>query len=181
MKTDECDALLMRCAQQDNEAFRRLYTQTSAKMYAICLRIVKQDQLAEDVLQEAYVKIWHSADQYTRQKGKAVTWMATVVRNKALDKLRSLKIRPQETDVSYESEEFASHDLAPDQLAHLSDDVQQLHQCLQQLKPIQREAILMAYYQGYTHEELSKAMQKPLGTIKAWVRRGLEKLRTCLN
>ncbi|MGV6809436.1 MAG: sigma-70 family RNA polymerase sigma factor [bacterium] len=181
MNTEECDALLIRCAKHDSEAFRQLYAQTSAKMYAICLRIVKQDQLAEDVLQEAYVKIWHSADQYTQQKGKAVTWMATVVRNKALDKLRSLKIRPQETDVSYEGEEFASHDLAPEQLAHLSDDVQQLHQCLQQLKPIQRQAILMAYYQGYTHEELSNTMQKPLGTIKAWVRRGLEKLRTCLN
>lgn len=181
MEMDDCNELLIRCSRQDVEAFRQLYVKTSPKMYAICLRILKQEALAEDVLQEAYVKIWHSADQYVSAKGKAVTWMATVVRNKSLDKLRSLNARPQEVDVTYEGVEFASEDLSPDQLAHLSDDAGRLKECLSVLKPEQQKVILMSYYHGYTHEEMSKEMDKPLGTIKAWVRRGLEKLRSCLN
>jgi RNA polymerase sigma-70 factor (ECF subfamily) len=178
---NDCDDLLVRCSQKDQAAFQQLYQQTSAKMYAVCLRILHQEALAEDVLQEAYVKVWHSADQYTRAKGKAVTWIATVVRNKALDKLRHLKTRPQEVEAAYEGLEFASMDLTPDQLTGVGQDAQQLHKCLQQLKPEQQEGILMSYYYGYTHEEMSQIMGKPLGTIKAWVRRGLEKLRSCLN
>lgn len=177
----DCDELLIRCSRKDQEAFQQLYQQTSAKMYAVCLRILQQEALAEDVLQEAYVKIWHSADQYTKAKGKALTWISTVVRNKALDKLRHLKTRPQEVEVTYEGVEFATTELAPEQLTGFGQDAEKLQKCLQQLKPEQQKSILMSYYYGYTHDEMSQAMGKPLGTIKAWVRRGLEKLRSCLN
>ena len=177
----DCDELLARCAQRDAVAFQKLYEQTSPRMYALCLRMLKHEGLAEDVLQEAYVKIWDNAHRFMPSKGKAMTWMTTVVRNKTLDKLRSLKSRPVETEVVYEGIEFASESLEPDQVSSLSEDTVKLMECLDSLKPEQKECILMSYYYGHTHEEMSRKLEKPLGTVKAWIRRGLERLRPCLQ
>ena len=177
----DCDELLARCAQRDAIAFKKLYEITSPRMYALCFRMLKHEGLAEDVLQEAYVKIWDNAHRFMPAKGKAVTWMTTVVRNKTLDKLRSLKSRPVETEAVYEGLEFASEALEPDQFSSLSEDTAKLMQCLNHLKPEQKECILMSFYYGHTHEEMSKQLNKPLGTVKAWIRRGLERLRLCLK
>ena len=177
----DCDELLARCAQRDAVAFQKLYEQTSSRMYALCLRMLKHEGLAEDVLQEAYVKIWDNAHRFMPTKGKAMTWMTTVVRNKTLDKLRSLKSRPVETEAVYEGIEFASENLEPDQFSSLSEDTAKLMECLDCLKPEQKECILMSYYYGHTHEEMSRELERPLGTVKAWIRRGLERLRLCLK
>lgn len=177
----DCDELLARCAQRDAVAFQKLYEQTSSRMYALCLRMLKHEGLAEDVLQEAYVKIWDNAHRFIPAKGKAMTWMTTVVRNKTLDKLRSLKSRPVETETVYEGIEFASENLEPDQFSSLSEDTSKLLECLEKLKSEQKECILMSYYYGHTHEEMSRELERPLGTVKAWVRRGLERLRVCLK
>ena len=178
---DNYDELLVRCAKQDAVAFQTLYKKTSPQMYSICLKILKNEALAEEVLQEAYVKIWNNAHRFIPSKGKARTWMATVVRNKTLDKLRSLKVRPIEVEVSYEGMEFASQQLNPEQFSHLSEDTQQLLHCLGQLKPEYKECVLLSYYYGHTHGEMAQQLQRPLGTVKAWIRRGLEKLRLCLH
>ena len=110
-----------------------------------------------------------------------MTWMTTIVRNQALDKLRMAKSRPVLADEGeYETLEFASNELTPDSLKELSDDTQQLLTCMQKLKPEQRECIMSAFYYGNTHDELAAKMDRPLGTVKAWIRRGMEQLRGCL-
>ena len=179
---DELTEWLVRCARQDTVAFQRLYQQASPKLYGLCLRLMRNDaELAEDVLQEGFVKIWNNAARYSADKGSAMTWMSTIVRNQALDKLRSAKSRPQLSDVEYETLEFASTDLTPDSLGELSQDSQRLMQCMEGLKEEQRECIMQAFYYGYTHDELANRLSRPLGTVKAWIRRGLEQLRLCLS
>ena len=96
---DNFAELLQRCSRQDQQAFKQLYQEASPKLYSLALRLMQKPELAEDVLQEAFIKIWQKADTYNVQKGKALTWMATVTRNKALDKLRSLKLKYAETDI----------------------------------------------------------------------------------
>jgi len=180
---DNYNELLMRCANphRDRVAFKALYELTSPRLFSLALGLLKNKGMAEDILQESFLKIWISADSYNQGKGKAITWMATVTRNKALDKLRSLKARPQETETVYEGVEFATTDLQPDNLTTVDQGLKQLMDCLDDLQDEQRECILLSYYHGYTHQELSENMEKPLGTVKAWIRRGLEKIRVCLE
>lgn len=173
--------LLQKTATGDQLAFKKLYELTSPKLMSLCLRLMKTEALAEDVLQEGFIKVWEKAESYSSTKGKALTWMSTVIRNKGLDKLRSLKTKASETDIQYEGIEFASPDLKPDDLENLSQDVKGLLNCLDQLKPDQRNCILLSYYYGHTHQELAEKLDKPLGTIKAWIRRGLEEIRPCLT
>ncbi len=180
---DNYNELLMRCASphRDRKAFKLLYESTSPRLYSLALGVLKNKGMAEEILQESYFKIWSSADSYHQGKGKAITWMATVTRNKALDKLRSLKSRPKETATVYEGIEFATTNLEPSDMTSVDQELEQLMDCLGGLQIEQKECILLSYYHGYTHQELSEKMQKPLGTVKAWIRRGLEKIRVCLE
>lgn len=178
---DNFAELLEKCATQDQRAFKQLYQEASPKLYSLALRLLQKPELAEDVLQEAFIKIWQKAGTYNSLKGKAFTWMATVTRNTSLDKLRSLKLKSAETNVQYEGLDFASDDLEPDHQEDLSQEMQRLRECLKQLQPSQRECILLSYYYGHTHQELSVKLNKPLGTVKAWIRRGLESLKPCLS
>ncbi|WP_022952823.1 sigma-70 family RNA polymerase sigma factor [Leucothrix mucor] len=178
---DNFAALLSQCARQDQAAFKKLYQEASPKLYSLALRLMQKPELAEDVLQEAFIKIWQKADSYNAQKGLALTWMATITRNKALDKMRSLKLKSAETEIQYEGLDFASEDLEPEHQEGLSQEMQRLRECLKQLQPSQRECILLSYYYGHTHQELSEKLNTPLGTVKAWIRRGLETLKPCLS
>lgn len=180
-KNDPYAELLLLCAEGDEQAFSRLYKMTSPKLYSVCFRLMRTRQAAEEVLQEGFVKIWRNAGSFDRSRASAMTWMSTVVRNRALDVLRSLKSRPQEIDMEYEGLEFASGDLSPDDGAGLSWSADRVVNCMKQLQENQRKAIFLAYYYGHTHEEISRKLQSPLGTVKAWVRRGVERLRTCLE
>ena len=172
----------MRSGQKDASAFGLLYKAASPRLFALCKRLMRNNELAEDVLQEGFVKIWNNASTFTAGRGSAMTWMTTIVRNQALDKLRMAKSRPVLADEGeYETLEFASQDLTPEKLKALSDDTQQLLHCMAQLKPEQRECIMSAFYYGHTHDELAAQMAKPLGTVKAWIRRGMEQLRHCLT
>lgn len=178
---DSLNELLLRCGRQDAAAFKQLYQQASPKLFALCCRLVRDEAAAEDTLQEGFIKIWHSAPTYSIDKGQALTWMATIVRNQAFDRLRMAKSRPEiHPEIEYESLEFASQAITPDLLSQLSSDTQQLLDCMEHLKPEQRECIMQAFYYGCTHEELAASMARPLGTVKAWIRRGLEQLRNCL-
>lgn len=180
---DPLNELLIRCGQdKDASAFRELYQLASPRLFALCKRMMRDEALAEDILQEAFVKIWNKASSFASGKGSAMTWMSTIVRNQALDKLRMAKSRPVLADEGeYETLDFASEELSPDSLKALSDDTQRLLECMEELKPEQRECIMSAFYYGHTHDELATQMDKPLGTVKAWIRRGLEQLRMCLS
>ena len=173
--------LLLRCAEQDKQAFQQLYEICSPKLYTVALRLLNQKEMTEDILQEVFLKIWNSANLFNPNKGTAITWMITVTRNKALDKLRALKSRPQEIESEYESIDFSAVTRGPDAEVTLGEDMSLLMGCIQGMKEEQRECLLLAYYYGYTHVELAEKMNKPLGTVKAWVRRGQEKIQGALR
>ena len=180
MGADPLVALLGACAQGDRAAFEQLYRQTSAKLFGIALRIVRQEDLAEDVLQDCYIRIWNRAGDYREGLAAPMTWMASIVRNRSLDWLR--RSNPEVIDVDGEIIEGAAGD-GPGPLAALeqSRDGAALSRCLGELESKQRQAILLAFHGGLSHSELAAQLRQPLGTVKTWVRRGLARLKTCLE
>ena len=172
--------LLARSALKDQQAFAELYRRTSSKLLGVALRILRRQDWAEDVLQESFVNIWHHAQDYTQAKSAPMTWMTSIVRNRSLDWLR----RPrEETPDDFELMLEYTSDDRPGPLERLADsaDAKRLARCLEQLEPSQRQTIALAFYHGLTHSELAEHLKAPLGTVKTWVRRGLEQLKSCLG
>jgi RNA polymerase sigma-70 factor (ECF subfamily) len=167
--------LLDRTARGDRKAFAALYTAASAKLCGVILRIVRDRTVADDVLQEAFVRIWQRADQYDAGIARAMTWMASVARNAAIDEIR--RRRPAAANV--EIEEVA--DLFAYDPATATDELRALAECLGRLEPKQRDCVLLAYHEGYSREELSARFDSPVGTIKVWLHRATAALRTCLE
>ncbi len=177
-KGEELAELLSRCANGDEEALEALYHLSSPKLYAVCLALLRNEELAQDVLQDSYVKIWHRAGSYNRAKGTALSWMTSVARHRALDVLRSTSLQHEQgLDVL----EIADASQDPLTLTDIDASTTALMECMDQLKEEQKRCIMMAYYYGYSHDELSRSLQKPLGTIKAWIRRGIMRIRECLD
>jgi RNA polymerase sigma-70 factor, ECF subfamily len=172
--------LLSRSARHDQTAFAELYRRTSTKLFAVALRIVRRKDWAEDVLQESFVNIWHHARDYTASRSAPMTWMTSIVRNRSLDWLR----RPREdTPEAFEGMLEGTADDGPGPLARLAQrgDATRLAHCLETLDPSQRQSIALAFYHGLSHSELAQHLGAPLGTVKTWVRRGLERLKACLG
>ncbi len=174
-------ALLGQCALRDQRAFADLYGLTSPKLYGVALRILRRQDWAEEVLQECYVSIWNHAGNYAVQKSAPLTWMTSIVRNRCLDWLR--KPRPEATGEEYEIAVEAWQDDAPGPMEQMlaASDAAALARCLEQLESRQRQSIMLAFFNGLSHSELAKHMRQPLGTVKTWVRRGLERLKGCLS
>jgi len=177
---DPLAGLLAACARRDRAAFERLYRETSPKLFGIALRILRREDWAEDVLQECYVRIWDHAQDYRAGLAAPMTWMTSIVRNRCLDWLR----RPNLEVIDEEGEmiEGAESD-APGPLAELESgaDARALKKCLDVLEAKQRQAIALAYFDGLSHAELAGHLRVPLGTVKTWVRRGLLRLKSCLE
>ncbi|MDD0809963.1 sigma-70 family RNA polymerase sigma factor [Curvibacter sp. RS43] len=177
-------ALLARVAQGDELALKQLYDLTSARFYGLALRIVRVGELAEDVLQESYLSIWRSAADFRASLSPPLAWMGLIVRSRALDLLRRRNAeRTPLTDPLDEVIEDTLEGDSPDPL-HSADASQQaraLQQCLNQLKGPQREVLSLAYLRELSHSELAEQLKLPLGTIKSWIRRGLEQLRMCMG
>ena len=173
--------LLAQAALGNQRAFADLYGLTSAKLFGVALRILRRQDWAEEVLQECYVSIWNHAGDYAVQKSAPLTWMTSIVRNRCLDWLR----RPQQeaTGDEYDIAVEAWQDEAPGPLERLSasSEAAALARCMQQLEGKQRQSIMLAFFHGLSHSEVAGHMKQPLGTVKTWVRRGLERLRTCLG
>ncbi|HHB13192.1 MAG TPA: sigma-70 family RNA polymerase sigma factor [Chromatiales bacterium] len=172
---------LARCAQGDQKALEELYVQTSGLLYGLCLRLIRRSDLAEEVLQDAYLRIWHRAGTFDSAKGSPLTWMISIVRNRALDIMRGAAYQAERHTEDVWAGQHETTDPGPLQEATLGSDARALEECLEQLREEQRRSILMAYYEGYTHSELAQRLGKPLGTVKAWIRRGLEQLKRCLD
>jgi RNA polymerase sigma-70 factor (ECF subfamily) len=180
-KRDVLADWLSRCANGDQAALEELYHACSAKLYAISLFLLKDKALAEDVLQDSFVKIWRRAGSYNRDKGSAMTWMASVVRHRALDVLRSNSYQVEQGFEDLASAGYVEDKQNPLMLADLSASTAAILRCMEQLKEEQRQCIVLAYYFGYSHDELSINLAKPLGTVKAWIRRGIKRIRECLD
>lgn len=173
---------LARCALNDRRSFEQLYRATSAQLFGLILRIVKQQDIANEVLQESYVKIWNRASDYSVNKAAPMTWMGTIARNHAIDTLRRGNQQPDTVDEPVDELVWLAEDNpGPEEQAHDQQRNAALYQCLNQLEGKQKQAMLMAYFQGLTHEELSAQLATPMGTVKSWIRRGLQRLKQCLE
>ncbi len=174
----DLERLLAATARRDRQAFRALYEATSAKLYGIVLRICRDPGLAQDVLQEAFLKVWTRAQSYSASEGRPVTWLASVARNTAIDAIR----RRSDLALGMDSEGRALID-AFEQSATDADpfEAQALRVCLEGLDAEQRDCVTLAYCVGYSREELAQRFERPVGTIKTWLHRGLAKLKTCLD
>lgn len=172
--------LLTRAGQGDRRAFSELYEATSAKLFGLALRILHRRDLAEEALQDAFVNIWHHAAGYRPEKSAVMTWMTTIVRNRCLDLLRAA---PHEKQLAEDQsfDEWASDDLGPLEKATSNSEARALVNCMSHLAPLQRQAIALSYFHGMAHEQLAQQLLQPLGTIKTWIRRGLQVLKTCMS
>ncbi|WP_244624441.1 sigma-70 family RNA polymerase sigma factor [Sphingomonas sp. So64.6b] len=171
--------ILVRTGDEDRAAFRDLYAMTSAKLFGICLRICGERQAAEDVLHDVYLTIWKRAGAYEPSRASPITWLATIARNRAIDWRRAQTIRRStpidEAPPIVDAAPLASDTIVADQEAH------RLHRCLDGLEDRQRVAIRTAFFDGVTYADLAEREEVPLGTMKSWVRRGLMKLKECLE
>ena len=177
---DPLAQLLQRVAQGDERAFARVYQQAGPKLFALVLTMIRQRDLAQDVLQEALVRIWKSAYRFDPEKGSGMAWMVAIVRNRALTALERLP-RDRASAEAPDWETIAGQAPDPLEQALAGRRSRALARCLQALERDQRRSIVLAYYTGLTHVELARRLDKPLGTVKSWVRRGLLQLRGCLD
>jgi RNA polymerase sigma-70 factor, ECF subfamily len=173
------NALLARVGSKDQQAFAQVYDATSSKLYGIVLRILKRREVADEVLQEVYVKIWERAGDFDPARASAITWMATIARNRALDEIR--KRVPVSIEDTPEALDVASSEPHPLQALELSQDVARLTACLDKLDPQRREIVVLAYINGSSREELSQRFGHPVATIKTWLHRSLAQLKACLS
>ena len=168
----------------DSEAaLRELYDLTSARLYGLALRVVSNREWAEDVLQEAYLNIWRIAGNYRAALSPPLAWMGVIVRSRALDFLR--RRASEKADAGLELDEAISETVAgdsPDPLdaSQASEQAWALHECLRKLEARQREVLSLAYLRDLSHSELAERLELPLGTVKTWIRRGIDQLRGCM-
>ena len=177
-------ALLARVALSDQRAFEELYRLTGAHLYGVVLRIVRERSIAEEILQEAYVNVWHHAGTYDAARSQPITWLTSIVRNRALDLKRRREIDTSAlpgTDEGAPAVEFPANDPTPMEMLVSAADARAVRDCVETLEGGTKQAIALAFFHGLSHGELSAHLQEPLGTVKSWVRRGLEKLRRCLD
>lgn len=171
--------LLSATAQGDRQAFEQLYRETSGKLYAVSLQLLQSKEHAEEALQEAFVRIWHNASEYNSERGTVISWMISIVRYRALDMLRAAKVR---RDYSYDQE--TDDDITtntPELHLFQKRERVKLDDCMDHLEKPQADAITLAYFRGLTHHEVGQQMASPLGSVKSWIRRGLERLKRCLD
>jgi RNA polymerase sigma-70 factor, ECF subfamily len=171
--------LLARVAHQDRAAFAEVYRATSAKLFGIILRILHRRDIADEVLQEVYVKIWDRAGDYDPKMASPITWMATIARNRALDEIRrkrpdSIEDHPELFDTASEEDSALTNVLR-------GEDGRRLADCLTRLDEPRRQMVVLAYCEGLTRDELATKYGQPVNTIKTWLRRSLAQLKGCLG
>jgi RNA polymerase sigma-70 factor, ECF subfamily len=176
----ELAAALVRVAAGDRAALRNVYQDTSAKLFGICLRILKDRSEAEDVLQDVYVTVWRKAAAFDPGRASPITWLVAIARNRAIDRLRASALSRRMEPIEAAD---AVSDPAPAAVERieLAQQHQRLARCLEELEARHASAIRAAFLEGATYEELAASMRVPLGTMKSWIRRGLLKLRACLE
>ena len=167
------EACLAACARGDQRALRQLYAEDSSRLLGVALRIVRDKALAEDVVHDAFIKLWRGAGSFDPSRGSARGWVFSITRHLALNAVRN---HSREVALSDEHEQLA----APNDSFEFSAREGQVYRCLEQLDPTRRSCILHAYVDGYSHSEIARKLDTPLGTVKAWIKRSLVALRECM-
>lgn len=179
--------LLQETASGDRDAFRLLYDASSAKLFGVLLRILKRQDLAEEVLQDVYFLIWNKANLYDPSKGRPLSWMCTIARNRAFDALRTMDERMQKQEFNEDEDSPLSPTLLAlsPSLSAISDQNRveklALEECLGEANEQSRECVLLAYVHGFSRDELANRYSVPVNTIKTWLRRALIDLKNCLE
>ncbi|WP_416383535.1 sigma-70 family RNA polymerase sigma factor [Pseudomonas sp. MCal1] len=176
--TDQLKHLLAQCSLGDRGAFEALYRSVSPRLHGVALRFMGRADLAEEVLQESFVRIWNNASRYQSNLSAPMTWMINITRNQAIDQLRKHRERPlSDLDAQMLVDDSPS---VHDQL-NSSRETTSLNRCLDRLEGMQRQSITIAYFEGLSCSELAEQLSAPLGSVKSWIRRGMERLRRCLE
>ena len=185
MQNPNLSVLMSRIALGDRVALKALYDAVAGKLLAVALRVLRNREMAEDVLQEVFINLWNQAARHNAEHVQPLAWLCVMTRNRAIDMLR--KNRP-EVSLHWRDADGEEHfHDAPDERETPLESLlscesgTHLHACLNTLEGEPKQALLLAYFEGLTHSELSARLQRPLGTIKAWVRRSLQRLKTCLE
>ena len=171
--------LLASVSKGDEAAFERLYEATRAKLFGVVLRILRRQDLAEEVVQEAYVKIWNNAGQFNPALASPITWMVSIARNRAIDVAR----KRSEPSIEDETAAMLVASDTPDPLARreMTEELKRILECVGQLDPDRQKLVLLAYYNGWSREQLSEKFNMPLNTVKTWLRRSMIDIRECLG
>ena len=178
MNRKKIEKLIARTALRDKTAFEALYDATSAKLFAVCLRILSDKAAAEDAMQDAYVKIWNNAGRYKANGLSPMTWLITIARNTAIDRVRAR--RAGHMDLGVETV-LAAPGPSPEQSAVAASEAKKLVRCLDGLEEKRGEAVRGAYIDGQSYADLAERFGVPLNTMRTWLRRGLIALRECMS
>jgi RNA polymerase sigma-70 factor, ECF subfamily len=172
------DSLLRRCAERDVAALETLYRETSGQLLGLLVSMLKDRALAEDALQEVFVRVWAHAGQYDEFRGKPMAWLVSIARNRAIDLIRARKPASSLDELNQAGIEPAAEPLnSPESTATGNA----LERCMEELSEPQQRCIELAYTGGLSHEEIAARLQSPIGTVKSWVRRALLSLKRCLE
>jgi RNA polymerase sigma-70 factor (ECF subfamily) len=178
---DQLYRLLAAVAMQDRQAFRTLYDATSAQLFGFALRILHREELAEEAVRDAFVSVWHAAPGYQAHPAPPFTWMVTIARNRALHIRQRAYGAAGDGALDIEAADgLADPSSGPQDQAQLSRDARALARCMETLACRQRQAIGLAYLHDLSHSEVADRLGLPVGTVKTWIRRGLDRLRDCL-
>lgn len=175
---DDLVNALARVARGDKAAFELVYRATSLKLYGVVARILRQRALADEVLQDVYVRVWERAGEFDPATSSPITWLTTIARNRALDEvkrktMRSIDDHPEVLELPSNDDPRANHER--------SEDLRRLRNCLDLLDAKKKEIVLLAYYYGFTRDEIAHRTGDPPATVKTWLRRSLAQLKSCLD
>jgi len=172
--------LMSAMAVGDRQAFEQLYRLTSPRLFAVALRMLRRHAWAEEVLHDSYITAWNRAASYNPALSSPMTWLTHIVRNRAIDWMRGSDNQLDELDETMHDGDASDYD-DPLQRLQQDSDAKILATCLAHLPAEQRQSLILAYYQGLSHGEVSSPLQQPLGTIKSWIRRALDHLKSCVG
>jgi RNA polymerase sigma-70 factor (ECF subfamily) len=176
----ELAELLQRSSRGDEQAFARLYDATSSRAYGLALRVVRNPAHAEEVAQEAYLDAWRSSSRFDPARGSALGWLLTIVHRKAVDRVRSAEAASQRDATYHRETQPVEHDETAES-AHASLEAQRVRGAVSTLTEVQREAVELAFFGGYTHTEVATLLDVPVGTAKTRIRDGLIRLRDAMG
>ncbi|GAB3908353.1 ECF RNA polymerase sigma factor SigK [Kibdelosporangium lantanae] len=174
------DELLPRVARGDDVAYEQLYRQLSAPVFGLVQRVLRDPAQSEEVAQEVFLELWRSATRYTPDRGSVLSWAMTIAHRKAVDRVRSAQASSQRDTRSARAESARPFDEVTEIVAGRLER-EQVRRCLGSLTELQRESVMLAYYQGYTYREVAHLLDSPLGTVKTRLRDGLIRLRDCMG